>query len=268
MRLLCPLQIGFHFTPRLSQNLSSVYSLFWFWLSQVCGEFSISTIRLKTKRLQHSQSGFTLIEIGIAIFILGVVFTGILAIFPIGIESTKKIARHSNASILSELALSELKAGDVVGIVGTMTTGQAYTYPDINDINKERLFEDSSGNTVFAQYSWQAVLKSIKTTDANLIRAQIAIFFNVNPSEFGTGTADFTQGSTNVQYTTPLPSRLTSKQYIREDNEAFWSRIDTIDTDTSTIVLEGPYLGSSGSGLAFSTTDDIIDIFETMLAKY
>ncbi|MDR4505712.1 MAG: type II secretion system GspH family protein [Candidatus Scalindua sp.] len=231
-------------------------------------KFSISAIRLKSERLQHSQSGFTLIEIGIAIFILGVVFTGILAIFPIGIESTKRIVRHSNASILSELALSELRAADVVGIVGTMTAGQAYTYPDISNINKDRLFEDSSGNRVFAQYSWQAVLKSIKTTDTNLIRAQIAIFFNVTPSEFGTGTADFTQGSTNVPYTTPLPPQLTSKQYIREDNEAFWSRIDTIDTDTSTIILEGPFSGTSGAGLAFTTTDDIIDIYETMLAKH
>lgn len=195
-------------------------------------------------------------------------FTGILAIFPIGIESTKRVAQHSNASILSELALSELKTVDMVGVVGTMTAGQSYTYPDISDINKDKPFEDSAGNTVFAQYSWQAVLKSINTTDANLIRAQISIFMNGNPSEFGTGTANFTQDSANVQYTTPLPSKLTSKQYIREQNEAFWYRIDTIDTNTSTIVLEGPYLGSSGSGLAFSTTDDIIDIFETMLAKH
>ena len=125
------------------------------------------------------------------------------------------MAQYSNASILSELALSELKAEDIVEIVGTMTAGQSYTYPDISDIQKDRLFEDSSGNTVFAQYSWQAVLKSINTSDANLFRAQIAIFINSNPSEFGTGTADFTQGSANVQYTTPLPSRLTSKQYIR-----------------------------------------------------
>ena len=178
------------------------------------------------------------------------------------------MTQHSNASILSELALSELKAGDIAGIVGTMTAGQSYTYPDINDINKDRFFQDSSGNTVFAQYSWQAVVKSIKTTDANLIRTQIAIFINNNPSKYGTGTADFTQGSANVQYTTPLPSRLTSKQYIREHGEAFWSRINTIDTATSTITLEGPFLGSSGTGLAFSTTNDIIDIYETMLAKH
>ncbi len=260
--------VGFYFTTWPRQNLLGLYSLFWFWLSQVGGEISISTLGLKIKQLHYSQSGFTIIEIGIAIFILGVVFTGILAIFPIGIESTKKMARYSNASILSELALSELKAVDITEIVGTMTAGQSYTYPDVSDIEKDRHFVDSSGNTVFAQYSWQAVLKSIKTTDANLIRTQIAIFVNYDSSEFGTGTADFTLGSANVQYTTPLPSRLTSKQYIRQHNEAFWSRIDSIDTNTSTITLEGPFLGSTGSGLTFSTTDDIVDIYETMLARH
>ncbi len=219
----------------------------------------VTQIDNKLKQFKHSQSGFTLIEIGIAIFILAAGLIGILTVFPIGIEYTKKMAKYSNAAILSELAMSDLKENDIVGIVGTMTAGQSYTYPDLSNINKAQYFEDSSGNIIFAQYFWQAVVKGITATDTNMTRIQIPIFWSFNPSQFGTGTANFTQGSSNVQYTPPLPSKLTSKQYIRADNEAFWYRID--DIDTSFIILEGPFLGNSGVGLAFSTTDDIIDIY-------
>ena len=221
----------------------------------------------KTGTLYNSQAGFTLIEIGIAIFILAIGLIGILTLFPIGIDSTKKVTQNTNAAVLSELAISDLKANDIVDIVGTMTAGQAYTYPDINNINQDKQFEDSSVNTVSAQYSWQAILKSINTTDTNLFRAQVAIFTNFNPSQFGTGTADFTQDNTSVQNIPTLPSGLTSKHYIRADtgSDKFWYRIDDIP-DSSTITLEGPFLGA-GTSTAFSTTDDIIDIYETMFAK-
>ncbi|ODS32408.1 MAG: hypothetical protein SCARUB_02475 [Candidatus Scalindua rubra] len=213
-----------------------------------------------------SQAGFTLIEIGIAIFILAIGLIGMLALFPIGVDSIKKVTQYSNAAILSELAISDLKTNDIVGIMGTLTAGQTYTYPDINNINQDKQFEDSSVNTVLARYSWQAIVKSINTTDTNLVRAQIAIFRNFNSSQFGTGTADFA-ASPSVSNVSAFPSGLTSKHYIRADNDKFWYRIDSIGTATTTIALEGPFLGNTGAGLAFSTTDDIIDIYETMFAK-
>jgi hypothetical protein len=147
--------------------------------------------------------------------------------------------------------------------VGTNTGSN--TYPD-TDPDQDNQFEDSSGNTIFAQYSWQAVVKN-ETTDNNLVRAQIAIFRNFNSDQFGTGTADFA-ATTTVSNISALPSGLTSKHYIRADNDKFWYRIDNIGTSTSTITLEGPFLGSTGTGTAFSTTDDIIDIYETMFSKH
>ena len=195
-----------------------------------------------------------------------------LTLFPIGVESIKKVTQYSNAAILSEIAISDLKANDIVGIVGTLTAGQAYTYPDINNIYQDKQFKDSSGNTISAQYSWQAILKSISATDKNLVRAQIAIFRNFNSAQFGTGTADFAQlpDKTIVQYTSALPLGLTSKDYIRainDNSDKFWYRIDSIGTSTSTITLDGPFLGTGGAW-SFSTTDDIIDIYETMFAKH
>ncbi len=225
-----------------------------------------------------SQDGFTLIEIGIAIFILAVGLISMLVLFPIGVDSIKKVTQYSNAAVLSESAISKLIEEDIftdTDIIGTLTAGQTYTYTDaypLNDKDQDRLFQDSFGTTTYAQYSWQANLKSVIGTNNNLVRAQIAIFRNFNSSQFGTGTATFTQGNTSVPYTSTLPSGLTSKDYIREDNDdnsdKFGYRIDSIGTSTPTITLEGPFLGTTGTGTAFSTTDDIIDIYETMFSKH
>jgi len=128
-------------------------------------------------------------------------------------------------------------------------------------------FLDSSGNTTHAQYSWQAVTKSV-TTDKNLVRAQIAVFRNFNSSKFGTGTATFTTSNNSVSSVSAFPSWLTSKHYIRatgDSSDKYWYRIDSIGT--STITLEGNFLGTGGAGLTFSTTKDIIDIYETMFSK-
>jgi len=216
-----------------------------------------------------SESGFTLIEIGIAIFILGVGLISMLTIFPIGVDSMKKVTQYSNAALLTESAISDLRSNDIVSIVGTLTAGQSYTYPDINDINQDMQFVDSYGTTTHAQYSWQAVVENV-TTDKNLVRAQIAIFRNFNSAQFGTGMATFTTSNDSVSSVSAFPSWLTSKHYIRatdDSSDKFWYRIDTIGTSTSTITLEGNFLGTGGAGLTFSTTKDIIDIYETMFSK-
>ncbi len=227
-----------------------------------------SILNSKSKTIDlKSESGFTLIEIGIAIFILGVGLISMLTIFPIGVDSMRKVTLYSNTAVLTESAISDLKSNDIVSIVGTQTGSN--TYPDAGNINQNRQFFESSGATTHAQYSWQAVTKNV-TTDNNLIRAQIAVFRNFNSSQFGTGTATFTTNSASVSYTSTLPSGLTSKHYIRATNDSsdkFWYRIDSIGTSTSTITLEGAFLGTGGAGLTFSTTKDIIDIYETMFSK-
>ena len=214
----------------------------------------------------QSQSGFTLIEIGIAIFILGVGLISMLTIFPIGVDSMRKVTQYSNAAVLTESAISYLKANDIVTFVGTNTG--CNTYPD-TDPDQDNPFEDSSGNTIFAQYSWQATVQNL-TTDKNLVRAQIAIFRNFN---FGTGTADFAQelDKTIIDNVSAFPSWLTSRHYIKDtDNSSddkFWYRIESVGTSSSTITLEGEFLGSGGTAHAFSTTKNIIDIYETMFSK-
>ncbi len=236
----------------------------------------MKTVNIKTTILSRkfkivnlkSKSGFTLIEIGIAIFILGVGLISMLTIFPIGVDSMKKVTQYSNAAVLTESAISDLKSNDIVSIVGTQTGSN--TYPDSGNINQDKQFVDSSGSTISAQYSWQAVTKNV-TTDKNLVRAQIAIFRNFNSAQFGTGTADFALASATVSNVSAFPSWLTSRHYIRatdnSSDDKFWYRIDSLGTSTSTIILEGEFLGTTGAGLTFSATKDIIDIYETMFSK-
>ena len=231
-------------------------------------DFFLLYINRKSKIVNlKSQDGFTLIEIGIAIFILGVGLISMLTIFPIGVDSMKKVTQYSNAAVLAESAISDLRSNDIVSIVGTQTGSN--TYPDAGNTDQNRQFLDSSGNITHAQYSWQAVTKSV-TTDKNLARAQIAIFRNFDSTQFGTGTANFTQTSTTVSSVSAFPSWLTSKHYIRaSDNSSddkFWYRIDSVGTSSSEIILEGNFLGTGGA-LTFSTTKDIIDIYETMFSK-
>ncbi len=233
----------------------------------------MKTNNLKTSNFNHKsiiinlklKAGFTLIEICIALFILGVGLISILSLFPIGVDSMKKVTQYSKSAIFCESAIAELKTNDILSIVNTQTGSN--TYPDAENINQDKQFEDSSANTISSQYSWQAVLESI-TTDKNLVRTQIAIFRDFNPSQFGTGTADFTNSSDTAFYSPPLPHGLTSKHYIRVDNHKFWYRIDSINAAATTITLEGPFSGDTGTGLVFTTTDDIIDISETMFAKH
>jgi len=182
----------------------------------------------------------------------------------------KKVTQYSNAAVLAESAISDLRSNDIVSIVGTQTGSN--TYPDAGNIDQNRQFLDSFGNATHAQYSWQAVTKNV-TTDKNLVRAQIAIFRNFNSSQFGTGTADFAQqvDKTTVENLSAFPSWLTSSHYIRDtDNSSddkFWYRIESVGTSSSTITLEGEFLGTGGTGHTFSTTKDIIDIYETMFSK-
>lgn len=222
-------------------------------------QFSIANIQ--------SSDGFTLIEIGIAIFILGVGLISMLTIFPIGVDSMKKVTQYSNAAILTESAMSYLKANDVVAFVGTNTGSNTYPVTDTNIGNQ---FQDSSGATIFAQYTWQATVENL-TSDNNLVRAQIAVFRNFNASEFGTGTANFTLASQTVSSVSAFPSWLTSRHYIRvtdnSSDDKFWYRIDSVGTSSSEISLEGEFLGSGGNGLTFSATKDIIDVYETMFSK-
>ena len=217
----------------------------------------------------QSQAGFTLIEIGIAIFILAIGLLSMLTLFPIGVDSIKKVTQYSNAAVLTESAISKLIEKDIFTdpvIMGTLTANNSYVHPDNEDIGTSTPFEDSFTNTISAQYSWQAILKSIGT-NSNLVRAQIAIFRNFNSSQFGAGTADFTNGSDTAYYTGSLPTGFRSKHYVRESNDKFWYRVDSIGTSTTSITLEGPFSGTTGTGLTFYTTDDIIDIYETMFSK-
>jgi len=63
------------------------------------------------KMINRSNRGLTLIEILIAIIVLMVGLVGILALFPVGIHSTKETEEDSNAAIVADSVGQALQAG-------------------------------------------------------------------------------------------------------------------------------------------------------------
>jgi len=70
----------------------------------------------RSKRL----SGFTFIEIVAAIAILAVGILAVLTIFPVGIESSKKAAVRTKATLLGEMKMEELRATKTFGDLGNV----------------------------------------------------------------------------------------------------------------------------------------------------
>ncbi len=60
--------------------------------------------------MKHANRGFTLIEILIAMSVLVVGLVGILALFPVGLNATKKAIEDTNAAMIAESVYGSLRA--------------------------------------------------------------------------------------------------------------------------------------------------------------
>lgn len=60
--------------------------------------------------MKRSRTGFTLVEILIAMTVLLVGLVGILALFPVGLDATRKAIEDSNAAFIAESAYAGLRA--------------------------------------------------------------------------------------------------------------------------------------------------------------
>ena len=149
----------------------------------------------------HQERGFTLIEVLISIFVLSIGIFGVMALFPVGIHQTGKIARNTIGAISAETplayALYKYPAGntggtdydirDIVNLISGTTTPASYFYPDTGTVT-------ISGN---ASYGWNTSLVPLDM-DSNgtattigetyLFRQQTAIYKNYTTNS---GTANF-----------------------------------------------------------------------------
>lgn len=81
------------------------------------------------------KSGFTLIEIVVALLILAIGLVGILTLFPVGFDSSGRAASIVEATFLAQEFIEDAKRVGYAGLtVGTPKTGQCKDYLG-NDLN-------------------------------------------------------------------------------------------------------------------------------------
>jgi prepilin-type N-terminal cleavage/methylation domain-containing protein len=61
--------------------------------------------------MMRLQKGFTLIEIIAALAIIGLGLVGILSLFPVGIDASKRAGDLTNATVLGQSVLTQIRAG-------------------------------------------------------------------------------------------------------------------------------------------------------------
>ena len=140
-------------------------------------------------QINSNKSGFTLIEVLVAIFVLVIGIFGAMVLFPLGIHQTDKIAKTSVGAISAEIPLayasykypaestsgSDYDIQDIVSLISGTTTPACYFYPTSGTVT-------ISGNSL---YGWSMSLVPVDM-DSNgtattigetyLFRQQIAMY--------------------------------------------------------------------------------------------
>jgi len=78
---------------------------------------------------RNSKRGFTLIEIAIALLILGVGFVGILSLFPVGFEATSRANNLTVATMLAQGILESAKLAGYDNVDGMATAKKTFDAP-------------------------------------------------------------------------------------------------------------------------------------------
>jgi prepilin-type N-terminal cleavage/methylation domain-containing protein len=113
------------------------------------------------------HKGFTLVEVLVALTILGVALIAVMKIFPESIKQTRKAAERQQVSFLAKTELGKLRAGGVGPLLTGWAANNAYRNPA------------AAGGTYFDPVpglykSWTSTVKRI-SSDVDLYR----VTFNV-----------------------------------------------------------------------------------------
>ena len=183
-----------------SSNILDNFGLEWW--SGVIQKYNSQTLFFQENKFNiHKERGFTLIEVLISIFVLSIGIFGVMALFPVGIHQTGKIAKNTIGAISAETPLAyawykypasntngiDYDIRDIVTLISGTTTPACYFYPDTGTIT-------ISGNV---SYGWNTSLVPVdmdsngtSTTigETYLFRQQTAIYKNYTTNS---GAANF-----------------------------------------------------------------------------
>jgi len=222
----------------------------------------------------HKEQGFTLIEVLISIFVLSIGIFGVMALFPVGIHQTGKIAKNTVGAVSAEIPLAytsyKYPAGDVngtdydtqniVNLISGTTTPTCYFFPDTGTIT-------ISGN---ASFGWNTSLVPVDM-DSNgtattigetyLFRQQTVIYKNYTTNS---GTANFTYNNATVSNVSNI-NNISLNDYICNTQNRIWYRVTGINTSTGNVTLQQPYEYETTTAAPYISTDTIVGLYNTML---
>lgn len=224
---------------------------------------------------QYKERGFTLIEVLIAIFVMVIGIFGTMALFPVGIHQTDKIAKTSIGAISAEIPFayasykypSENTGGtdydirDIVNLLSGTTTPTCYFYPVTGTITV-------TGNSL---YGWStSLVPSDMDTPGNgtatsigetyLFRQQVAIYKNY--ATF-TGTANFTYSSTTLSNVSNI-NEISVNDFICNTRNRIWYRVTAVNSTTGNVTIKQPYEYKTENSAPYMSTKTIVGLYNTM----
>lgn len=222
----------------------------------------------------HKERGFTLIEVLISIFVLSIGIFGVMALFPVGIHQTGKIAKNTIGAISAETPLAyalykypadntdniRYAIRDIVKLISGTTTPACYFYPDTGTIT-------ISGN---ASYGWNTSLVPVDM-DSNgtattigetyLFRQQTAIYKNYTTN---TGTATFTYNSTTISNVSNI-NNISVNNYICNTQNHIWYRVTGVNKSASSVTIQQNYEYETTTAAPYISTNTVVGLYNTLL---
>ncbi len=115
---------------------------------------------------KNKKSGFTLMEILIAVAILAIGVVGVVNMFPVGLQAARRTANFSDVAALAqqqmELYRAEYSYGELTGLFQLSDPAAPDYYPE---------FDEEAFPTPYEDYSWSMVFER----DVNLALIEMTL---------------------------------------------------------------------------------------------
>ncbi len=226
--------------------------------------------------MEHRKTGFTLVEILIAILVLAIGIFGVMALFPVGIYQTYRIEKSTIGATSAEIPLAytsykypsddanspDFNIQDIIGILTGSTT--CYFFPDIN----------TGTVTITDNYGWSTSVVPVDmvgndgtaTTieETYLFRQQTAIYKNYTATS---GTADFSFNSQTISNVSNI-GNISVNNFICNTENHIWYRVANVDSTANSVTLQQPYEYATSTSASYLITDTIVGQYNTMLTSH
>src|SRR3972149_6588459 len=221
------------------------------------------------------ERGFTLIEVLISIFVLSIGIFGVMALFPVGIHQTGKIARNTIGAISAETplayALYKYPAGniggtdydirDIVNLISGPTTPASYFYPDTGPVTIP-VNASYGSNTSLIPLDMDSNGTATTIGETYLFRQQTAIYKNYTTNN---GAATFTYNSTTISSVSNI-NNISINDYICNTRNHIWYRVTGVDTSAGNATIQQSYEYETTTAAPYLSTNTVVGLYNTMLA--